>query len=67
MLSSTASALPSMRDNSTASSLARREPRIATNLLRSMGYANAREYIDGKKDWIEAGLPVEASPQRRAG
>ena len=41
--------------------------RIATNLLRGMGYANALEYIDGKKDWVEAGLPVEASTQRRAG
>ena len=40
--------------------------RIAANLLRSLGYVNALVYIDGKKDWIEAGLPVEASAQRRA-
>jgi len=40
--------------------------KVATDLLRSLGYANAREYVDGKKDWIEAGLPVETSAQRRA-
>ena len=40
--------------------------RVATNLLRSLGYANAREYIDGKRDWIEAGLPVESSARQRA-
>ena len=40
--------------------------KIATDLLRSLGYGNAREYVDGKKDWIEAGLPVEASAQRQA-
>lgn len=40
--------------------------RIAVNLLRSLGYINAREYVDGKQDWIEAGLPVEASAQLRA-
>ncbi len=40
--------------------------KIATDLLRSLGYVNAREYVDGKKDWIEAGLPVETSAQRQA-
>ncbi len=25
-----------------------------------MGYSNVRDYEDGKQDWIEAGLPVEA-------
>ena len=25
-----------------------------------MGYTNVREYAEGKADWIEAGLPVEA-------
>lgn len=40
--------------------------RIAANLLRSLGYTNVREYVDGKKDWIEAGLAVEAATQRRA-
>ena len=41
--------------------------KIATDLLRSLGYTDAREYVAGKKDWIEAGLPVEASVQRQAG
>lgn len=41
--------------------------KIATDLLRSLGYTDAREYVDGKQDWIEAGLPVEASVQRQAG
>jgi rhodanese-related sulfurtransferase len=40
--------------------------RIATDLLHSLGFVNAREYVDGKKDWIEAGLPVEPGEQRRA-
>ena len=40
--------------------------KIATNLLRSLGYRDVREYVDGKQDWIEAGLPVEASARRRA-
>ncbi len=41
--------------------------KIATDLLRSLGYVDAREYVDGKKDWIEAGLPVETSVRRQAG
>ncbi len=40
--------------------------RIATDLLRSLGYVDAREYVDGKQDWIEAGLPVESSVAREA-
>ena len=40
--------------------------KIATDILLSLGYSNAREYVDGKKDWIEAGLPVDAAEQRRA-
>jgi len=24
-----------------------------------MGYTNVREYTAGKKDWIDAGLPME--------
>ena len=41
--------------------------KIATDTLRSLGYTNAREYVDGKRDWIEAGLPVESSVKRQAG
>ena len=40
--------------------------RIATDLLRSLGYADAREYVDGTRDWIEAGLPVETSVEQQA-
>lgn len=40
--------------------------KIATDILYSLDYRNAREYVDGKKDWIEAGLPVDSSEQRRA-
>jgi rhodanese-related sulfurtransferase len=25
-----------------------------------MGYANVKDYADGKSDWIEAGLPTES-------
>jgi rhodanese-related sulfurtransferase len=34
---------------------------IAANKLMALGYTNVREYAEGKADWIEAGLPVEAS------
>jgi rhodanese-related sulfurtransferase len=40
--------------------------RIATDLLHNLGYVNVREYVDGKKDWIEARMPVESGEQRRA-
>lgn len=33
---------------------------IATRELIAMGYRDVREYAEGKQDWIEAGLPVEA-------
>jgi hypothetical protein len=25
-----------------------------------MGYANVRDYAEGKQDWIDAGLPIES-------
>jgi len=25
-----------------------------------MGYANVRDYAEGKSDWIDAGLPTES-------
>jgi rhodanese-related sulfurtransferase len=28
-------------------------------VLAALGYTNVREYAAGKKDWKEAGLPVE--------
>jgi hypothetical protein len=29
-----------------------------------MGYTNLREYKEGKKDWMDAGLPTEGERQR---
>jgi rhodanese-related sulfurtransferase len=34
---------------------------ILTRRLEQLGYTNAREYAEGKQDWIEAGLPVEGA------
>jgi rhodanese-related sulfurtransferase len=28
-------------------------------VLAAQGYTNVREYVEGKKDWREAGLPLE--------
>jgi rhodanese-related sulfurtransferase len=33
--------------------------RIAAQTLASMGYTNVAEYVEGKQDWTEAGLPIE--------
>jgi rhodanese-related sulfurtransferase len=35
--------------------------RIAAETLVSLGYTNVFEYVEGKQDWIEAGLPLEKS------
>jgi rhodanese-related sulfurtransferase len=32
---------------------------IATHVLTKLGYANVRDYAEGKADWVEAGLPLE--------
>ena len=37
--------------------------RIAAQTLASLGYGNVAEYVEGKQDWIDAGLPVEAARQ----
>jgi rhodanese-related sulfurtransferase len=37
--------------------------RIAAEELTALGYTNVREYVGGKQDWGDAGLPVE---KRRA-
>lgn len=34
--------------------------RIAAQTLASLGYGNVAEYVEGKEDWIGAGLPVES-------
>lgn len=33
---------------------------IAAAQLVAMGYGNVRKYADGKQDWEQAGLPLEA-------
>jgi len=32
---------------------------VASRRLVVLGYTNVHEYVEGKQDWIEAGLPVE--------
>lgn len=32
---------------------------IVAARLTELGYANVREYAEGKQDWIDAGLPTE--------
>ncbi len=32
----------------------------ASNALVNLGYTNVAEYVEGKKDWIDAGLPTES-------
>jgi len=34
---------------------------LAARRLEQLGYTNVAEYVDGKADWFEAGLPVETS------
>jgi rhodanese-related sulfurtransferase len=37
---------------------------IAAHTLMKLGYRNVSVYAEGKKDWIEAELPVERGAQR---
>ena len=39
---------------------------IAAQRLIELGYANVREYAEGKQDWIDAGFPVETGLAARA-
>ena len=39
---------------------------IAANKLVALGYENVRRYVEGKADWIEAGLPVESGVRTQA-
>ena len=39
---------------------------IAARALDAMGYSNVAEYVEGKQDWVEAGLPLEAAPVGKA-
>ena len=36
-----------------------RNSHIAARALEDLGYANVSVYVGGKKDWADAGLPVE--------
>ena len=33
---------------------------LAAERLQALGYRNVRDYHEGKADWVEAGLPLEA-------
>ena len=39
---------------------------IAARRLVRLGYANVRDYHEGKADWIAAELPVESGPAAQA-
>lgn len=39
---------------------------IAARALERLGYSRVGVFTGGKKDWIEAGLPVEVSPAKAA-
>lgn len=43
-----------------------RNSTIAANLLDSLGYTNVAEYVEGKQDWVDAGLALEKSPESKA-
>lgn len=32
---------------------------IAADRLSELGYANVFDYVEGKQDWVDAGLPTE--------
>lgn len=32
---------------------------IAANRMKQLGYSDVRVYAEGKKDWLEAGMPIE--------
>lgn len=32
---------------------------VASRRLVALGYTNVHEYVEGKADWVEAGLPLE--------
>jgi rhodanese-related sulfurtransferase len=32
---------------------------IAATVLTKLGYTDVREYVEGKQDWSDAGLPLE--------
>lgn len=43
-----------------------RNSEIATKALEQLGYRQVFEYVEGKKDWLAAGLPVEKTRLAKA-
>lgn len=43
-----------------------RNSELAAKRLEALGYTNVREYVEGKADWIEAGLPTESGQVKAA-
>lgn len=39
---------------------------IAAQRLAALGYTRVHEYVEGKQDWIDAGLPIEGVERRVA-
>ncbi len=39
---------------------------IAARTLAMLGYSHVAEYVEGKQDWSEAGLPLEKSVEQAA-
>lgn len=37
---------------------------VVANQLIELGYRNVLHYAEGKRDWVEAGLPLEAGGER---
>ena len=36
----------------------------AAHKLAALGYTHVREYVEGKQDWIEGGLPIERTADK---
>jgi rhodanese-related sulfurtransferase len=39
---------------------------IAARTLDALGYTNVAEYVEGKQDWVEAGLTLEKAATEKA-
>lgn len=39
---------------------------IAARTLEALGYTNVAEYVEGKQDWVDAGLALEKSDATKA-
>jgi rhodanese-related sulfurtransferase len=43
-----------------------RNSHIAAETLQAMGYTNVKVYVEGKQDWLAAGLPTEKGTAKTA-